>query len=184
MTRKKPPTPANPRAGDKYGDEQISATYDYRDTDGNVLYRVCRTTSKQFPIARRSVDSPTKWYWKLGDVAPVLYGLPAVVEAVESGRTIYIVEGEKDAHAINGHDPDSTGYVATTAPMGAGNWRPEYADALVGAKRVVIWADTDDKGVKHALDVAQCLEGRVESVRLVQSKEGKDAFDHLDAGHG
>ncbi|MCP3976728.1 MAG: DUF3987 domain-containing protein, partial [bacterium] len=180
-------SPANPTVGAKSHWGVITKVYDYYDEDGNVLFRVCRTSSKDFPIARPDSRSRTGWYWGIEDVERVLYNLPAVLEAVETGRTIYIVEGEKDADAINKHDPDTTAYVATTAPLGAGNWRPEYADALVGAKHVVIWADRFDKdnqGLDHAVDVAKSLKGRVESIELVQSKEGKDASDHLSAGHG
>ncbi|MCP4004049.1 MAG: DUF3987 domain-containing protein, partial [bacterium] len=66
-------------------------------------------------------------------------------------------------------------------------WRPEYVECLANAERVVIWADRFDKknqGVEHAVQVARSLRGRVDSIEVVQSKKGKDAADHLAAGHG
>ena len=62
----------------------------------------------------------------------VLYSLPRVIEAVAAGRTIYVVEGEKDVHAI-----ERAGEVATCNPGGAGKWREDYSAALAGAKVVV-----------------------------------------------
>src|SRR5689334_2239134 len=38
-------------------------------------------------------------------------------EAVATGATVYVCEGEKDVHAL-----ESIGLVATTSPMGAGKW--------------------------------------------------------------
>ena len=46
-------------------------------------------------------------------VRPVLYQLPQVLEAVKAGKTIYIVEGEKDANNLA-----ALGLVATTEPYG------------------------------------------------------------------
>ena len=60
----------------------------------------------------------------------VLYSLPRVIEAVAAGRTIYVVEGEKDVHAI-----ERAG--ETCNPGGAGKWREDYSAALAGAKVVV-----------------------------------------------
>ena len=114
----------------------------------------------------------------------VLYRLPAVLETTANGGTIYITEGEKDADAINEHDPDVASYVATTNPGGAGKWRAEYAETLNGAERVVIWADKDEVGGKHARQVRESLLDLVGSVEIVESRAGKDAADHLAAGHG
>jgi len=86
--------------------------------------------------------------WKLGETRRVLYRLPQVIEAVKAGKTIYIPEGEKDVHAI-----EQAGGVATCNPGGAGKWKREYAESLRGAQVVVV-ADKDTPGRKHARDVA------------------------------
>ncbi|MCP4005463.1 MAG: DUF3987 domain-containing protein [bacterium] len=184
MNREKNLSPANPTVGTRFRGAVITKVYDYHDENGNVVFRACRTANKDFPIARPDSRSRTDWYWGRDHVDTVLYGLPAVLEAVEAGRTIYIVEGEKDADAINEHDPDSTGYVATTAPLGARKWRSEYADALDGAAHVVVWADRDKAGTDHAKLILESLQGRAGNLEAVQAKEGKDASDHLSTGHG
>lgn len=151
-----------------------SAAYDYTDEAGTLLFQAVRFWPKEF--RQRRPDGQGGWEWNLEGVRRVLYRLPAVVEAVRSGQTIFLVEGEKDVHAI-----ERAGAVATCNPMGAGKWRPEYAEALIGAHLVVV-ADKDKAGYDHARTVAASLEGKAATVGLVQAREGKDAADHLAAG--
>lgn len=77
------------------------------------------------------------------------------------------------------------GVVAAAAcnPGGAGKWRPEYSEFLRGAD-VIIVADRDEPGVRHADAVQASLSGVEASLRVVQAREGKDAADHLAAGCG
>jgi Protein of unknown function (DUF3631) len=75
------------------------------------------------------------------------------------------------------------GVVATCNPMGAGKWRSEYSEVLAGAD-VIIVADRDAQGRAHAAHVAASLDGIVRSARVVEPATGKDAADHLAAGHG
>jgi DNA primase len=87
------------------------------------------------------------------------------------------VEGEKDADRLW-----AEGYAATCNPMGAGKWRPEYTGYFVGAKQVFIIQDRDDPGRSHAQKVKDALESIGVPVTIWQSKSGKDASDHFDAG--
>ena len=153
----------------------IAAAYDYVGEDGGLLYQVVRLTPKTF---RQRRPDGSGWRWNLNGTPRVLYHLPDVVAAVKAGETVYVVEGEKDADRIA-----AVGAVATTNPGGAGKWRPEYGDVLVGAVVVVV-ADRDEPGMAHAAQVAADLDGRAASVRVVQAVAGKDASDHLAAGHG
>lgn len=153
------------------------AIYDYTDEHGKLLYQVCRTANKQFPQRRPDPKKKSGWSWNLGDCRRVPYRLPGLVRAVTEGRTVYIVEGEKDAHSI-GH----AGGFATTAPGGAGKWRDDYDEWFKGAD-VVIVADRDEPGRKHAADVAARLRPLARSVAVAEAAEGKDATDHLSAGH-
>ena len=166
--------PADLFAKNGNGRRLIVATYDYTDEHGTLLFQVCRRDDKQFP--QRRPDGNGGWVWGLGNVRRVLYRLPQVLEASAAGLPVYVVEGEKDVHAI-----ERVGAVATCNPMGAGKWRSEYADSLAGA-RVVIVADRDDAGVAHARAVAATLPAA--TTAIVQAAEGKDAHDHLAAGHG
>lgn len=154
-----------------------SVIYDYRDESGGLLYQVLRYEPKAF--RQRRPDGKGDWIWTLGDVPRVLYRLPDVLAAVESGETIYITEGEKDADAIA-----AAGGVATTSSGGARKWRTEYSECLRGAAHVVVVQDRDDAGRKHAAKVFESLSGKVDEIDLVEAAAGKDAFDHLSAGHG
>ena len=106
------------------------------------------------------------------------YRLPQLIEAVGAGRTIYVAEGEKDVQALV-----AAGMAATCNPGGAGKWRPEYSQHFAGAEVVVV-ADADEPGRKHAQDVARQLTAVAGSVSVVEPAAGKDAADHLAAGLG
>lgn len=151
--------------------------YVYVDENGNVLFRVCR--SGHGKDKRIWQERPRRKGWVKGaaGVRRVLYRLPEVLAAVERGETIYIVEGEKDADRLW-----AIGIPATCNPGGAGKWSPQYAECLRGTDVVVV-ADRDKAGQKHARTVAQSLMGVASSVRVVEALTGTDVSDHLDAGH-
>jgi len=167
---------AAPGRVDGNGRPPIEAVYKYVDEPKRLLFEVVRRRDKSF--AQRRPDGAGGFVWKLGDRRRVLYRLPALLAAVESRETVYVCEGEKDVHAL-----EAAGAVATCNPGGAGKWRPEYAETLRGA-RVVVIADRDEPGYRHAREVASSLEGVAAAVRVVEAVEGKDAHDHLQAGHG
>lgn len=153
------------------------AVYDYVDEGNNLLFQVCRTADKQFPQRRPDPTRKTGWNWKLGDVRRVPYRLPQLLEALENGSPIYVVEGEKDVQTL-----ERQGLVATCSPGGAGKWKGEYDGFFVEAD-VTIVADQDGPGEKHARTVASALTGVASKVRIVQARTGKDASDHFAAGH-
>jgi len=152
----------------------LEETYPYVDADDSPLFEVCRYSDKQFK-QRRRVGS--RWVYSLGDTKRVLYRWPELIAAVERAETVYLVEGEKDADRLV-----EEGFAATTNPGGAGKWRDEFAEALRGANVVVV-ADRDAPGEKHARQVKRSLIGVARSVRVVEALTGKDLSDHLDAGH-
>ena len=92
----------------------------------------------------------------------VLYRLPALLKTKTEGRAIFICEGEKDCEALL-----SLGLCSTCNPGGAGKWEGGYTNALTGAK-VVIIADRDEPGRKHAALVARELTGKATSVQVVE----------------
>ena len=85
-----------------------------------------------------------------------------------AGDIIFIVEGEKDGLILVSH-----GFCATCNVGGAGNWLPEYTEALTGACVVVI-ADKDEPGRKHAASVAKELQGKAKTVRVVELPDRND----------
>ncbi len=150
------------------------ATYDYTDERGELLFQCVRFHPKGFK--QRRPNGRGGWVWNLQGVRRVLFRLPNVLAAVQVGQTIYVVEGEKDVHAL-----ERAGQVATCNPMGAGKWRPEYAESLRDANVIVV-ADHDAPGQDHARAVACALDGLAASLTIVEPAVGKDAADHLAAG--
>lgn len=160
---------------------RIVTTYDYRDEDENLVYQVVRMQPKDFRQRRPDPDVPGEWKWNMRGVTPVLYNLGATLEALASGEDVYIVEGEKDVDALR----LGVGAIATTNHGGAGKWRDSHSEPFRGTtSRIVIVADRDAAGEKHALAVRDSLE-RVAGVaaEIVQSADGKDAAEHIRS-HG
>lgn len=155
--------------------EHPDAVYDYVDNAGSLLFQVCRFSNKRFRQRRSRPDRPDQFVWSLGDTPRVLYRLPLVLEAVAASRTIYIVEGEKDVHAL-----EQVGVTATCNPGGAGKWRAEYCDTLRGA-HVVVVADRDEPGYRHAAEVAEQLRRVGADVQVVEAAVGNDVSEHLAA---
>jgi len=87
---------------------------------------------------------------------------------------IYLVEGEKDCDRLW-----EWGKVSTTSPGGSSNWRPEYADLLMGRK-VIIMPDNDPPGLSYARQIAHSLTGKCEL--KVIFLPCKDTSDWLDNG--
>lgn len=160
---------------DQAGRPSIVATYDYRDRDGVLVLQVVRYQPKGF--RQRRPDGRGGWIWNAKGVPHLPFRLTELVQAVDAGETVYVAEGEKDALAIV-----AAGGAATCNAAGAGKWRAEHAAHLEGAD-VVIVADKDEPGRRHAEAVAASLAGVAAGVRIVEALVGKDASDHLAAGH-
>jgi len=134
--------------------------YDYVDAENKLLFQVVRFNPKSFK--QRRPDGNGGWIWNMDGVQRVLYRLPQVIEAVKTGQMVFVVEGEKDVEAL-----ESLGVVATTNPGGAGKWQESYTATLTGAQVVVI-ADKDTPGRKHAQLVAASLYGKVASLKVLE----------------
>jgi putative DNA primase/helicase len=149
--------------------------YVYTDEHGKPQIEVGRFPDKRF--LQRRAGAPD-WKGGTGKTRRVLYRLPEVIAAIATGVAVYVVEGEKDVDRLR-----KLGLVATTSPMGAGKWDDVYAAPFGGASVVVI-ADRDEPGYRHARQVARSLAARGAHVELRQAaldKPGADVSDHLDA---
>jgi AAA domain len=146
-------------------DDREGATYTYEDHR-----TVHRTWNKKFRQTGNTNGNKTS-----------LYRLTQLKAAISEGRTVYLVEGEKDVHAI-----ETLGEVATTAPMGAKNIDKCNLTPLHGAQVVAIVdkpnQQDDNTGETWARHLRGQLIGKTD-IRFVQAKEGKDAADHIAAGH-
>lgn len=152
----------------------IGATYDYVDEAGKLVFQVVRILPKNF--RQRRPDGAGGWIWNIKGVVPVPYKLPRVIEAIKAGKTIYIVEGEKDANRL-----ERLGLVATTNAGGAGKWTAAHSKWMKGAD-VVILPDNDRAGADHAVLVAKSLAGiakRVRTCNLPGLPEKGDVSDFL-----
>jgi len=163
---------------------RIVATYDYRDAAGGVVFQKVRYEPKSF--AQRRPDGRGGWAWGLGDVAPVLYRLPELIDPATAWQPVYICEGEKDADRLA-----ALGLVASCNFDGASaagqkpKWRPEYNQHLAG-RVVYILADNDDAGRAHAEHVARNLHKVAQAVKVIDLPDlppKGDVSDWLDAGH-
>lgn len=167
------------------GHRKISE-YLYRDESRRVLYGVARCDAKCFAQWRPAPDSRTGRRWKLNEkrggrlvatVRVVPYSLPDLIAAVQTGRRVFVVEGEKDADALA-----SVGEVATCGKGGAGEgWCAAYNPHFDRADVIVV-ADRDATGRKHAEKVVAALIPVAASIAVVIAAHGKDAHDHLAAG--
>lgn len=142
------------------------------------LYDDPRGATYTYPDGRIVHRSPDKRFYQSGNTnGTALYRLDKVTAAVAAEQTIYICEGEKDVHAL-----EAIGLTATTSPMGAGKWAKIDPTPLAGGT-VVIVADDDDPGRRHAAEVRDSLIGLGATVNTVSAKAGKDAADHVAAGY-
>lgn len=135
---------------------------DYRYDDGRVVHR---KPNKDFPQSGNKTGTS-------------LYRAAKVRDKVAAGGIVYVVEGEKDVHAV-----EAVGGVATCSPMGAGKARKFDWTPLAGATVRVV-PDQDDPGQKHAADIVAILRELNANVTVVAPKVGKDAADHIAAGYG
>jgi hypothetical protein len=168
------------------------AVYEYPDETGFGLTGVvCRFAGKQFRQARLDGE---QWTWNLNGTTFPLFRLSKVQgHAAEDRRApVYVAEGEKDVLAI-----EAAGATATTSPGGSGKFRPEHAEQLLAVRYLKIIVDRDDDekrrhdtgltpGEAHAKSIVELLgaAGFAGTIELLQAAEGKDAHDHLAAGHG
>lgn len=139
-------------------DEPRGATYTY--DDGRTVHR-----------------TPSKGFRQSGNTkGTALYHLAQLIAAVKAGRTVHLVEGEKDVHAV-----EALGGVATTAPGGSNVHKADLTP-LHGA-HVIAVVDQDDAGAKWATKVRDTLDAHTASLTFVHAATGKDAADHIAAGH-
>ncbi len=141
-------------------DSRQGATYVYE--DGRKVHR---RPDKKFSQNGARKGEPSQ-----------LFRLSSVIDAVAFGLPVYLVEGEKDVLAL-----EAIGVIATTAPMGAANWKKVDVGPLTDAIVVAV-PDSDEAGQNWARDVATSLRGTAESLTFVKAAVGKDVADHVAAG--
>ena len=152
---------------------------DYRDDNGDVLYRVARWQredgSKSYSVHRP--DGRGGWLPGRGDARRVLYHAKVVREGIARGEAIHVAEGERKAFLLL-----ERRFHATCNDGGAGKCTAAHAEALREAKRVVVWGDNDEPGRRHVDQVCRLLrEAGIEDVRVpvLDVAEGRGLDDWL-----
>ncbi|GLB63805.1 hypothetical protein NCCP2495_16840 [Dietzia sp. NCCP-2495] len=129
----------------------------------------------EYADGRKVHRTPNKRFRQAGNTAgTALYR----VENLPEGKDlqVFVVEGEKDVHAL-----ESIGAYAVTS--GGANTARKRDWSPLQDRHVTIVADDDQPGHKYADQVAAELENIAASITVVAAKTGKDAADHIAAGH-
>ena len=90
----------------------------------------------------------------LGDIEPILFGLPILREAIATGKPVIHTEGCKDALTTQ----RQLGMAGVTSGS-CTSWKSEFVQDYEGAEEVWIVPDNDDEGRAYAQQIAQDLAG-------------------------
>ena len=153
--------------------------YVYTDEFGKVLYKSCRYVKddgkKTFII--KTPDPDAKFGWSFGlsknNIARVPYRLPRVVAAAKAGKSIVIVEGEKDADNLE----RVCRCAATCNVAGALKWGYRFPEGwgkwFQGARSILVIADNDPQ----FKEVEKKVRGKVVKVTIEHWRGQKHAAD-------
>jgi len=154
------PTPADTPAPafEHYRHGKPSATWAYRDRDGNTLGHACRFDSPDggkdiLPLTFcRGSEGRKEWRWQAFPEPRPLYGLDAL--ALHPEAPVLVVEGEKATEAARGI---SGNMVVVTWPGGSNavskvDWTP------LRGRRVCLWPDNDAPGKEAMMTIADMVE--------------------------
>jgi hypothetical protein len=154
--------------------------YPYRDEYGTEVCLKARYEPKEFRFVKRMGRDRYR-VTGLNGLPNMLYRLPELLQGIADGRTVWVVEGEKDVDRLVG-----LGEVATCSRDGAGSWDPAFSLLFRGAQAVRIVQDRDSSGDQYASDVFDSLRGVAEDVQILipnLKQPHADLSDHLDVGY-
>jgi hypothetical protein len=161
----------------KFFQERINSKGEWLSSLSKGNYGFNEIYKKWEPVKDGKSYSKTQYFDKIEKT--YLYRLPELIQAVIQEKQIYIVEGEKDVETLY-----SLGLVATCNPMGANKWKEHYNQFFNNAN-VVIIADNDITGQKHAIEVYNHIKDVAKSVKVAcieGNKKGYDVSDFIAEG--
>lgn len=141
----KPPVNSQPKTFNTKELGEPSATWAYRDENGDILGYVCRYDTKNgkeirvWTYAKRGLED-AKWGCGHFNNPRPLYGLDRLAKSPD--KPVIIVEGEKSADAAEKLAPL---YVPVTWSGGAQSWAKHNLEPLRN-KRVLLMPDNDEAG--------------------------------------
>lgn len=156
------------------------AQYSYADKDGIVKGQVHRYQLNDGKKSFRPFTLGEDGDWVMGGTIHTPYQLPRAIDTLQNGGTVFIVEGEKDADAIN--NLGRAGVAATTNSAGAGKWKAEHTSQLLGAGGTIhILGDIDAAGQEHVRKIlASFTELEQKRPQVFYPTQGKDISEHLE----
>lgn len=139
--------------------------FTYHTGDGRIAGIVARFETAKGKETRPFVwcedqHGGKSWQWKAMAAPRTIYNLPLAADAV------VIAEGEKAAEAVI-----AAGYAATTWQGGAGAVSKSDFSPLAG-KRVTIWPDNDEPGLKAQRALVSILAPIAAEIRIVAIPDG------------
>lgn len=157
-----------------------SRVWEYRTADGQLDGLICRFDTPEgkqiLPYTYRTDGTRREWRWQGFDVPRPLYNLDKIAEREQA--TVLVVEGEKAADAAQALLP----HIVVTCWQGGArairntDWTPLHG------KKVVLWPDNDEAGVKAMLDIADALRGKCEAIKWISNPAGMpEKWDVADA---
>jgi len=152
-----------------------NSVWEYRNTDGRLIFVVCRYGDASTKSYRPWVWDGYRWQCKAYNDGRPLFNLKGLQDN-PNGRVL-VVEGEKCADFAK--ECLGEWFVPVTWAGGAKAIQKTVWDPLAG-RHVVIWPDADPPGYKAALDIAEILKGIALSVHIVNTQDLPPATDVAD----
>lgn len=177
-TTYKPPVakdPVDAKPDWKCEPKYLTASYEYKDHSGNVVYWSKRFDNpelkdKKFQLIHKGANGEQVFGMK--GVTRVPYNYPDFAQA----RHMYFVEGEKCADGLN----NVMGMPATCICGGSKAWIPEYAEYFKHLESVTIIPDNDKTGRKFAKMVADAIIGVGVKVKIADMITKENGFGEKD----
>jgi 5S rRNA maturation endonuclease (ribonuclease M5) len=149
---------------------QQKGEWHYTDEDGVIIASIYRYEPEEGQKEYLPWNAVAGRYG-LPDIRP-LYNIPGVLKS----DTVVFCEGEKAADALIRQD------ICATAVMGGSNSPLERTNLLpLKGKKVIIWPDADEAGLKFAGAIASALDGLCEVTQIEIPEDAPKGWDAADA---
>lgn len=188
-----PPAELSFKQSEKWVSRAVSERWTYRNGSGSPLFYICRFETpngkeiRPLSLWRNTSTGALQWRWKSTPGPRPPFGLELL--AAYPSAQVLLVEGERTCCAARDHF-DAIGFMQEhliamtwsggTAGVGHTDW-----ESLRGRK-VALWPDADEPGLKAMRELAQKLLGIAAEVKLVLPPPGVpsgwDLADELPIG--
>lgn len=161
----------------------LEQEWHYTDEDGvtqfiKQRYKTNDHKGKTYKLLK--VDDQGKRHTTMLGANIVPYNLPALEEARELNKVVFLTEGEKAADALT-----SIGMTATTTHAGAGSF-PEDAIQYFVNLNIVIVPDCDKVGWEYAKKATKAIKTIAKSIRTLdlELEQKEDAYEYVHKYNG